>query len=63
MSDMTDRARNELKRGIRHKAGLATVEELAGQIKAAAENLPKAAKEAGIEGAGALALAVNSAKE
>ena len=45
---MTDRARNELKRGIRHKAELATVEELARQIKAAAENLPKAAKEAGI---------------
>lgn len=48
MTEATDRARDALKRGIRYRAELATVEDLAGQIRAAADTLPGAAAEAGV---------------
>ena len=48
MTGMTDRARDTIRRGIGRNAGIATVEEAAGQIREAAENLPKAATEAGV---------------
>ena len=48
MTEMTDRARDALKRGIRQQAELATVEDLTGRIKAAAAMMPKAAAEAGV---------------
>ena len=48
MTGMTDRARDALKRSIQQKADLASVEDLTGQIKAAATMMPKAAAEAGV---------------
>jgi hypothetical protein len=48
MTEATDRASDALKRGVRHKAELATVEDLADRIRAAANSLPKAAAEVGV---------------